>query len=198
MEYPYPRKDAPTDKSLIPAIKRRWSAFAFSDQPIEQEKIDTLFEAVRWTQSSRNEQPWRMVYATKQNPEEYQRLASLLTEGNAYAARAYLLLLGCAVLHYDYQHRPNRHAQYDTGAAMHALFLQAVDLGLIAHEMGGFDVERAHSELDISDTVEPMAMMAIGYPGDVALLNEEIRKRHDAPRKRKTPVEFAFKGKWPA
>src|SRR3989344_261411 len=96
-KFPYPENPAPTDAQLIPAIKRRWSPLSFSDQPIEPEKIRSLFEAMRWTQSSRNEQPWRIIYATKDDKKEFEQLASLLTEDNSYAKEAYLLMLICAV-----------------------------------------------------------------------------------------------------
>ena len=89
-KFPYPENPAPTEAKLIDVIKRRWSPLAFSAEPIEPEKMEALFEAMRWTQSSRNEQPWRVIYATKENPEDFSKLSSLLSEGNEYAKNAYL------------------------------------------------------------------------------------------------------------
>ena len=48
-------KPAPADHPILDAIVERWSPLAFSDQPIEPEKIATMFEAARWAPSSFNE-----------------------------------------------------------------------------------------------------------------------------------------------
>lgn len=196
-KFPYPENPALTDSPLIDAIKRRWSALAFSGEPIEPEKIQTLFEAMRWTQSSRNEQPWRIVYATKDDPEDFERLSSLLLEGNEYAKEAYLLLLACAVPNHVYKNKPNRLHQYDTGAAIHAMFLQAVDMGLVAHEMAGFDKEKPYQLLGIPQEVVLMAMMAVGYPGDESKIDpEKLKGRYEQHKERKEISDIAFKGKW--
>ena len=196
-KFPYPENPAPTEAKLIDVIKRRWSPLAFSAEPIEPEKMEALFEAMRWTQSSRNEQPWRVIYATKENPEDFSKLSSLLSEGNEYAKNAYLLLLICAMPNYVYQDKPNRMHQHDAGAASHAIFLQAVGMGLIAHQMGGFDQEAAYELLDIPNGVPLMSMMAVGYPGDESKIDKEkLSKRYKQSRERKEVSTFVFKGKW--
>ncbi|MBI3291161.1 nitroreductase family protein [Candidatus Falkowbacteria bacterium] len=196
-KFPYPENPAPTSAELIPAIKRRWSPLAFSDEPIEPKKIKSLFEAMRWTQSSRNEQPWRIVYATKDDPENFERLSSLLTEDNSYAKEAYLLMLICAKQNFVYKDKPNAKHQYDTGAAVHAMFLQAVDMGLVAHVMGGFDKERAPEVLEIPEDVNLLVAMAVGYPGDESKIDKvTLEERYKQSRTRKEVSEFAFKGKW--
>lgn len=196
MSKPYPEKSAVTKAPLLSAIARRWSAVAFSDLPIEEEKINTLFEAARWTESSRNEQPWRFIYATKKDKQDFAKLASLLKDDNQYAKKAYLLIVICAFPRFVYKSKPNRHWQYDTGAAAHSIFLQAVEMNLIAHEMGGVHREKAHEILDIPEDVEVMAMMAVGYPGDEASLNEKDLAKHHEKRQRKKISEIAAKGKW--
>ena len=53
------------ESDILELIKERRSRRAFSDQPVEPEKIKSLFEAARWAPSSLNEQPWLYIYATK-------------------------------------------------------------------------------------------------------------------------------------
>ncbi len=48
---------------VMDLIKDRRSRRAFSDKPVEQEKIKSLFEAARWAPSSINDQPWTYLYA---------------------------------------------------------------------------------------------------------------------------------------
>ncbi|MDR4473522.1 MAG: hypothetical protein MRJ92_13065 [Nitrospira sp.] len=64
--------------------------------------------------------------------------------------------------------------------------LQATAMGLIAHQMAGFDVEKARVDLSIPAGFEPVAMIALGYPGDPAILDERLRQRELAPRERKS------------
>ncbi|NUM25002.1 MAG: nitroreductase family protein [Candidatus Buchananbacteria bacterium] len=196
-KFPYPENPAPTDAQLLSAIKRRWSPLAFSSEPIEAEKITALFEAMRWTQSSRNEQPWRIIYATKDDGEIFDQLASLLTQDNGYLKDAYMLMLVCAVQNFAYKNLPNRMHQYDTGAAAHALFLQAVDMGLVAHEVGGFDKEKPYELFKIPKEVSLLVMMGVGYPGDESKVDPALlKKRYENSRVRRSVTDFAFRGKW--
>ncbi len=56
--------------------------------------------------------------------------------------------------------RANRVANYDLGASMMALTLQATALGLHVHQMGGFDQEVARQAAEIPAGYEPVAMVA--------------------------------------
>ena len=70
-----------------------------------------------------------------------------------------------ASLNFEDDSKPNRHAFHDTGMAVENLVLQATALGLAAHQMAGFDVEKARADLKIPSGYEPVAMIAVGYPG---------------------------------
>jgi nitroreductase len=76
------------------------------------------------------------------------------------------------------------------------LVLQATASGLVAHQMAGFDVEKARVDLKIPSGYEPVAMIAIGYPGDPAVLPERLRERELQPRSRRAIREWAFWGQW--
>jgi hypothetical protein len=43
---------------------------------------------------------------------------------------------------------------------------------------------------------DPVAMIAIGYPGDPESLPEDLRKKDLSPRQRKPIREFVFSGKF--
>lgn len=73
--------------SLHPLIRDRWSPRAFSDRLLTIEQIRALLEAARWAPSSSNEQPWSYILATRDDPAEFERLASCLVEGNAIWAK---------------------------------------------------------------------------------------------------------------
>lgn len=178
-------------------LRRRWSPRAFSDRMIEPEKLRSLLEAARWAPSSFNEQPWSFIVATKENETEYNRLLSCLTEGNIpWAQHASVLMLSVAKLHFDRNRKGNRHAFHDVGLAVENLVIQATALGLFAHQMAGFHVEKARELFNIPEGYEPVAMMALGYLGDAVTLPEQLRERELAPRSRKPLETFVFTGSW--
>ena len=190
-------KPADTQYPIHDLIKRRWSPRAFSDQPVEAEKLRMLLEAARWAPSSNNEQPWRFIVATKDHETEWNRLLDCLVEGNRkWAYRAPALILSVASLNFQEDSTPNRHAFHDTGMAVENLVLQATALGLSTHQMAGFDVEKARADLKIPSGYEPVAMIAVGYPGDLASLSDRLRERELRSRSRQLISEWTFSGQW--
>jgi nitroreductase len=97
---------------------------------------------------------------------------------------------------FNHNGQPNRWGQYDTGAAAENLCLQAVALDLMAHQMGGFDAERARAAFGIPEQYTPMAMVAVGHPADPATFAADIAEREHAPRKRRALGELFFDGSW--
>lgn len=182
----FPHNPAQTEAGLLSAIAERWSPRIFTDQPLKQQMVDTLFEAARWAPSSYNEQPWRYVYAQK-GEEGREQLESLLLEGNAWAKSAPLLLISFYKRTSSKNGKENRVALHDLGASNISLALQATHMGLLAHQMGGFRHADANAELSVPEDFYPGSMMAVGYPAQ----DSEI-----TPRERKSLEEIVFHGKW--
>ena len=177
-------------------ITSRRSPLAFSEKQVEPEKINALFEAARWAASSFNEQPWRFVYAVREESDEFNLLLDCLVEGNRIWARnAPLLVLSIARMNFAYNDRPNRHAFHDVGLAVGNLLTQATSMGLVVHQMGGYSPEKAKRNLSVPDGYEPVAMIAIGYKGNIDNLPDDLKTRELQPRKRKSLVEIVFQGK---
>ncbi|NJM24379.1 MAG: nitroreductase [Bacteroidia bacterium] len=176
---------------VIDEIKKRRSIRAFSDRAIGEEKIRSLFEAARWAPSSVNEQPWYYLYATKEQPALWQKLFKLMNDGNKlWAQHAPLLIVSLARKNYTKNGHINSTAHYDLGQANAFLSLQAVDLGLQVHQIGGYSKRDAISELNIPDMFEPGPMMAIGYPGDMTRLSEQLQSRETATRVRMQQKDY--------
>ena len=190
-------KAATSSFPIEDVIARRWSPRAFAERPVETEKLKRLFEAARWAPSSNNEQPWRFLAATKDSRSDYDKLFSCLSEGNSkWVFRAPVLILSVASLFFEDNGKPNRHALHDTGMAVENLVLQATSMGLQAHQMAGYDVERARKECQIPSGFEPVAMIAVGYPGDAAVLPDYLRERELKPRERQPIQDFVFSASW--
>lgn len=190
-------KPAETQRPLHDLLKRRWSPRAFSEQPVGPDVLLTLLDAARWAPSSSNEQPWRFVVATREEPAAYDRLLACLAEGNRkWAYRAPVLMMSIAHMDFEEDGRPSRHAFHDVGLATENLLLQGTALGLVAHPMAGFDTEKARADLKIPSGYEPVAMVAVGYPGELSVLPDYLQQRELKPRERKPLTEIAFSGQW--
>lgn len=194
----YPEKPAPTDLPLTEDIKRRWSPVAFSDKKLDQKMIDSVFEAARWAPSCYGDQPWRYVYATKDDGEKRAALEGLLAEGNAWAKNAYLLIVSFAKTTFAHNGKPNGYHMHDTGCASGYLVLQATHMNLIGHQMAGFAADKANAVLGVPADFAPGSMIAIGYPGDPKSMDEGSQKRDASPRSRKPLCDIAMRGGWKA
>src|ERR1700722_8500845 len=182
---------------IPPSLAGRRSVVAFAPTPVEPVTLASLMEATRWAPSCRNEQPWSFIVATKANKSDFERLLGCLVEFNVqWAQHAPVLLLSVARLTFESTGQLNRHALHDVGQAIGNLTFQATTSGLVVHQMAGFDVEKARREFSIPPDYKPVAVAAIGYPGNTAELPEKLRMRDTSPRKRKPQTSFVFEGSW--
>jgi nitroreductase len=190
-------KRAPSDFPIHDLIAERWSPRAFSDEAVPTDVLESLFEAARWAPSSSNEQPWAYIVGTKDDPENFAKLVSVLVPANvAWAQHAPVLALAVAQLAFAKTGKPNKNAQYDLGAASAWLTVEASSRGLHVHQMAGFDADKARQVFEIPDGWEPLAAMAIGYAGEAETLQEPLKEREMAPRTRKPISTFVMSGKW--
>ena len=191
------KNPAPTEFPVNELIRDRWSPRAFADKKIAPETLRSLFEAARWAASSNNEQPWAFIVSTRDDEENFTKALQPLVEFNAnWAKHAYVLGFAVSELAFAKNKSPNRNAQYDTGAAMALLSLEATSRGLFVHQMAGFDPETTREVFEIPAEWDAIAAFAIGYPGDPASLPQPYRDRETAPRARKPIRDFVMTGKW--
>ncbi|MFN8511251.1 MAG: nitroreductase family protein [Thermomicrobiales bacterium] len=190
-------KPAASDHPIHDLIQRRWSPRAFADQAISPELQRSLFEAARWAPSAGNGQPWSFIVADRfRDPEGFATMLDLLNPSNQnWARHASLLLIGVTQRIRD-EGKEARHALYDLGMAAENLVLQGVELGLAAHQMAGFDFERAREVYAIPPSHEAIVAIAIGYQGIHSALPAELQLREMAERQRKPLSSFIYAGRF--
>ncbi len=178
---------APANHDVHPLILSRWSPRAFASTPVSQDELEQLLEAARWAPSCFNDQPWQYIVGLGQDSWAHHEIAACLVEANrVWAAKAPLLMVSVALLNFSHNGKPNRFAGHDVGLASANLALQATAMGLVVHQMGGFDAAAVSERFGLSENQQPMAAIAVGHPGAPSDLPEPLRDRELQPRARKS------------
>jgi nitroreductase len=164
------------------ATRRSPRGFAV-DRPVEAETVHALLEAARWAPSANNSQPWRFGVARRGEP-AFRALIGTLAPGNQVWAQHAGALVLLAAQTTDETGQPRRWAAYDAGQAAAHLTVQAQAEGLSVHQMGGFDREAAAAVFGLSEGLEPLVVLAVGWHDPDADLPEPFASRERAPRVR--------------
>ena len=187
-----------TEAIVLDTLLRRRSTRAFDPSPVPAWKLRRVFEAARWAPSSFNEQPWRFIVTTDEQPAGRQKLLESLYESNrVWAKDAPVLILAAASTVRSRTGQINRHATCDLGQSVANLSTEATALGLAVHQIGGFNPETVRSAFQLPDEVVPVVVIALGAPGDPLRLPERLGSLESSPRTRKAVTEMVFYGKWP-
>lgn len=185
-----------TSVPIASLMAERWSPRALDASfAVGPEQVKALLEAARWAPSFGNTQPARYLMGLRGTP-SFDAILSTLNSGNrAWAHRASLLLIGVMVTTNEKGAVP--YAEYGLGLASENLVLQAVELGLVAHQMAGFSADAVRSAFSLPDDVVPKVAIAVGSPASADVLEEDWRiEREKAERKRIPLEEFAFTDQW--
>ena len=148
--------------TVLEAIRKRYSCRAYQDRPIEQEKLDQIFEAARLAPSAKNMQDWRFVVVT--DKEKRYQLAKA-ANNQMFLKNAGAIIVACS--NSDYVMRCGQSiGPIDVAIALEHICLQATDLGLATCWIGSFEPEKVRAILDIPDDIAVIELMGLGYPAD--------------------------------
>lgn len=189
-------KIAKNDHEIYALIKQRYSPRIFRDKELSEKDMKRLFEAVRWSASSYNWQPWRFIYAHK-GSETYTKIKECLSDFNQkWAPNAPVLVL-TAYKENNPDGKENFHALHDLGLSLGNMSIQAEYMGIGLHHMAGVDWKKAQKDFNVPDGYHITTAMAIGYyGGSLEDLPADLQKQETAKRKRIPQQEFAFKDGW--
>ena len=179
--------------NLMEAIKGRRSIRKYKPEPISEEALHEVIEAVRWSPSWANTQCWELIVV--RDPNVKSELANTLTATNparSSMAEAPLVVVVCGKKGVSGFKKGEATTvkgdwlMFDTGLAMQSLCLAAYGLGLGTVVVGLFDHGKAEEILGVPQNVEVVAMTPLGYPATQGV----------AP-KRKEVSEFVFSERYP-
>lgn len=182
------------DYPIDPIFVQRWSPRAYDSKPMPHADLLTLIEAARWAPSAYNYQPWRFLYAHREDA-HWPGFLDLLVPFNidwAQHASALIFVLSDTLMGDD----PAHSHSFDAGAAWAQLALQANRLGYHARGMAGIDFERARAHLQVPARFRIEMAIAVGTRTDPEKLPLPLQK-HEQPTPRRPVREIAFAGAFP-
>jgi nitroreductase len=185
------------DFDIHPLLKTRYSPRAFLDKQIPIDVLMRVFEAARWSPSCNNDQEWFYIVGRKNEGPDFDRICSVLKEGNRrWACAAAVLAMLCGRKTFSSGTAPNKWYAYDCGQSAAHLTFQAAAEGIMVHQMAGFEPEKTVSEFSIPEGFAPLAAIAMGYAGEVSILPPDLAAREIAERTRRPQAEFVFGAAW--
>jgi nitroreductase len=150
--------------TVLEAIRKRYSCRAYIDKPIEQEKLDQIFEAARLAPSAKNLQDWRFVVVSEKGKKR--QVAESTSQPEVFG-KAGVMIAACS--NTDYVMRCGQAAgAIDVAIALEHICLQAAELGLATCWIGSFEPEKVRKVLEIPQGVAIIELMSLGYPADKA------------------------------
>lgn len=155
---------------LMEAIKGRRSIRKYKPDPVSEETLHILMEAVRWAPSWANTQCWEVIVV--KDPKVKSEIATALPRSNPAlpsVTDAPLVLVLCGKKGVSGFKRGEAVTikgdwlMFDTGLAMQNLCLAAQALGLGTVVIGMFDHKAVEKILGVPQDVEVVAMTPLGY-----------------------------------
>ncbi len=160
--------------TFLDLVNKRQSNRAYSDKPVEKEKIVLCVEAARLAPSACNSQPWKFIIAD--DPDLKSKLAQttankllplnhftnqapihvvIVNEGSNFTAT-----LGNKIKNRNF-------SLIDIGIAAEHFCLQAEEIGLGTCMIGWFKEKEVKELLNIPEKKRPELIITLGYPADV-------------------------------
>jgi nitroreductase len=162
------------DSKVLNVIKQRRSIRDYSDQEIEQEKLDIILESARLAPSATNAQDW-FFYIVKSRETREKIAASEPLMANQFLRKAPIVIVGCersrgvvgvatGTVLKVMGARDRGWADVDVTIALEHMVLTATDLGIGSCWVGMFDGRRVSGILDLPGDQHIVALLALGYP----------------------------------
>lgn len=177
---------------LMDVIKGRRSIRKYKSDPVPEEVLQIVLEAVRWAPSWANSQCCELIVV--KDPKVKSDLATALSKTNpslSSMTEAPLVLVLCGIKGISgyYKGQPTTEKgdwlMFDTGLAMQNLCLAAHSLGLGTVVVGNFNHQKVAEILGVPQNIEVVAMTPLGY-----------RATEGSTPKRKELSQFVFYDKY--
>ena len=171
-------------KTFLELVQSRQSDRAYSDQPVEKEKLERILEAARLAPSACNAQPWKIIVVSdaEKRMQVAHATANKLLAMNHFTKQAPLQLV---ILEENANFTSsvggwatNKHYPHiDLGILAAHISLAAADEGLGSCIIGWCDEKKVQKSLDIPKNKRVMLVILLGYSAQP--LREKKRKQKE-------------------
>ena len=153
-------------------IRKRRSIRHYIARDVPEEMVYKLLDAARWAPTGGNLQPWEFILVRSRSNREslvdatYLGYMKKTGKPQKWILEAPLIIAVCVnfkpgVARYGEKARTN--VLLDGAAAIENLLLAAVDLGLSACWISGYDQEKVAQILKVPDGVQVLSLIPVGY-----------------------------------
>jgi nitroreductase len=144
-------------------IRKRYSVRAYKSDPVEEDKLQQILEAVRLAPTASNRQPFQFIIIhTAGREAELRRIYS-----RNWFVQAPLVICACGIPAQNWVRSDGKnYNDVDVAIAMDHLILAAADVGLGTCWVAAFNPAAAREVLGLPHGVEPIAFTPLGYPAD--------------------------------
>jgi nitroreductase len=148
-------------------IGKRRSIRAFRDQPVPEEMVQKILETIQAAPSAGNRQAYEVVVV--RDPVRKKALAEAAWQ-QTFIAQAPVVLVFCTNPGRNVDRYRERGAHLyciqDASIAVTFAHLAATALGLGSCWIGAFDPSRVATLIGAEGTIEPVAMLPLGFPAE--------------------------------
>ena len=167
------------------AINLRRSYRSLDQIEITEELIQDLAKSAQLAPSCLNNQPWNFIFV--KSKDQLTKLFTTLTQGNKWVEKASMLIGVFSKESYDCVIGERLYYLFDTGIATAFILLRAIELGLVAHSIAGFNENKAKKILEIPEEMRLITLIVIGKHSEKInpILSEPMKlgERQRPPRK---------------
>jgi nitroreductase len=141
-------------------IKKRRSIRSYKSDPVPQEAIQRIAEAVYYAPSACNMKPWKIKLVT--DPELRAKIAAAYTQPWLADAPAIAAVIGSSKQCWM-RFEGDPIVQIDVAIAMEHFILAATAEGLATCWIGAFEIEKMNAALDVKAPWKVYAISPLGY-----------------------------------
>jgi nitroreductase len=168
---------------FLELVNKRQSVRAYSNDPVETDKIEKCIEAARLAPSACNSQPWKFIVINK--PDLLKKVAEAtfnsIIRFNKFSLQAQSLVIITLekpkiITQVGGLIKNKNYPLIDLGIAAEHFCLQATELGLGTCIMGWFNQENIKEILSIPKNKEIGLIISVGYAPKNYVLRKKSRK----------------------
>jgi nitroreductase len=164
--------------TILDAVRERRSIRKFKPDPIPEDVVEKLKEALIWAPSAGNLQARKFYFIFDDKIKE--RLASAALN-QRFIAKAPLSIVACTDsnirIHYG-ERGVSLYTIQDVAASIMGMMLVAHEEGLGSVWVGAFHEQEVSRILNLPDNLRPVAIIPVGYPSAIPRAPERISKEY--------------------